>query len=64
MEEWADAEPLLKGGDVHGVEADVPECSECERLFHQARAALLSGDRSRLTDVRVYQYRHRADAQH
>ncbi len=59
MEEWADAEPLLCAPPE--VEHDVPaDCGECARLFHQARAALLTGDRSRLSDVRVYQYRHMA----
>ena len=36
------------------------ECSECARLSEQARAAALTGDRSRLTDVRVLQRRHDA----
>lgn len=36
-----------------------PVCEECGRLREQARAALLSGDLSRLTDVRVMQGRHR-----
>ncbi|MHA6760079.1 hypothetical protein [Streptacidiphilus sp. PAMC 29251] len=33
-------------------------CGECARLREQARAAVLTGDRSRLTDVRVLQRRH------
>lgn len=37
-------------------------CTECGRLREQARAALLSGDGSRLTDVRVLQRRHAAAA--
>ncbi|MEY9844367.1 hypothetical protein ABH940_001434 [Streptacidiphilus sp. BW17] len=36
-----------------------PLCEECGRLREQARAALLSGDLSRLTDVRVMRNRHR-----
>jgi len=59
MEEWADAEPLVHS--LPEVEHNVPgECGECARLFRQAQAALLTGDRSRLSDVRVYQYRHTA----
>jgi hypothetical protein len=34
-------------------------CAECARLREQARAAVLTGDRSRLSDVRVLQQRHR-----
>lgn len=37
-------------------------CDECARLREQARAAVLTGDRSRLSDVRVLQARHRTDA--
>ena len=44
------------------VENDVPDCPECARLFHQARAAVLTGDRSRLSDVRVLQERHHTAA--
>ena len=33
-------------------------CAECDRLRTQARAAVLTGDHSRLTDVRVLQRRH------
>jgi hypothetical protein len=40
-------------------ERPVPVCEECARLREQARAALLSGDMSRLTDVRVMRNRHR-----
>ena len=59
MEEWADAEPLVH--PLPEVEHDVPaDCAECARLFHQARAAVLTGDQSRLSDVRVYQHRHLA----
>lgn len=36
-----------------------PQCEECARLREQALAALLSGDLSRLTDVRVLRNRHR-----
>lgn len=36
-----------------------PVCEECGRLREQARAAVLCGDRSRLSDVRVMQGRHR-----
>lgn len=36
-----------------------PVCQECGRLREQARAASLRGDRSRLSDVRVMQDRHR-----
>ncbi|MFC1420869.1 hypothetical protein [Streptacidiphilus cavernicola] len=43
--------------------ADIDDCTECRRLCEQARAALLSGDRSRLTDVRVFQRRH-VEAEH
>jgi hypothetical protein len=60
LEETADAAPLLKH-PVPGAEHDVPDgCAECVRLSHQARAAMLTGDRSRLCDVRVYQHRHLA----
>jgi len=38
-------------------------CAECARLREQAAAALLTADRSRLSDVRVLQRRH-ADADH
>ena len=34
------------------------ECTECARLRQQARVALLSDDKSRLTDVRVLLRRH------
>ncbi len=62
--EPADAEPWLKRTTrLSEVEADVPDCPECARLFHQARAALLSGDRSRLSDVRIFQSQHQ-DADH
>jgi hypothetical protein len=37
-------------------------CAECARLREQGRAAVLSGDRPRLGDVRVMQAGHRADA--
>lgn len=40
------------------VERDVPECAECERLFLQRRAALLSGDRSRGVDLKILTRRH------
>ncbi|MFC5907892.1 hypothetical protein [Streptacidiphilus monticola] len=40
-------------------EHPAPACQECSRLREQARAALLSGDMSRLTDVRVMRNRHR-----
>ncbi|MHA6757706.1 hypothetical protein [Streptacidiphilus sp. PAMC 29251] len=36
-----------------------PVCEECGRLREQARAAVLCGDKSRLSDVRVMQGRHR-----
>ena len=53
IEDMADAEPFLRA--LPEVEHDVPaDCAECARLFHQARAAVLTGDRSRLSDVRVY----------
>jgi hypothetical protein len=39
-----------------------PECPECVRLQEQAGAALLTGDRSRLEEVRRYQRQHLADA--
>ena len=39
-------------------------CAECGRLREQARAAVLSADYSRLTDVRVLQRRHERDAQY
>lgn len=59
IEEWADPEPLVRS--LPEVEHDVPaDCAECARLFHQAQAAVLTGDRSRLADVRVYQHRHSA----
>jgi hypothetical protein len=45
------------------LEAEAPEgCAECARLSLQARAAVLTGDHSRLTDVRVMQARHHAAA--
>ncbi len=60
LEDMADAEPLLNE-PVPDVGHDTPVgCAECVRLFEQARAAVLTGDRSRLSDVRVYQYRHMA----
>lgn len=34
-------------------------CTECRRLREQARAAHITNDQSRLTDVRVQQNRHR-----
>ncbi|TDT98621.1 hypothetical protein EDD99_6850 [Streptomyces sp. 846.5] len=41
--------------------ADRPlACPECNRLREQARAAVLSGDGSRLADVRVLQGCHRS----
>ena len=63
----AHGEPLTRGvlaqegpsGCARTFQAD-PVCKECGRLREQARAALLSGDRSRLSDVRVFQGRHRA----
>ncbi len=59
MEEWADAEPLVRS--LPGAEQDAPaDCAECTRLAQQGQAAVLTGDRSRLSDVRVYQYRHTA----
>ena len=43
--------------------ADGPlACPECNRLREQARAAVLTGDGSRLDDVRVLQRRHRIGA--
>lgn len=36
-------------------------CVECGRLREQARAALITNDQSRLSDVRVLQKRHRAE---
>ncbi len=57
MEEWSAPEPLVHS--LPEVECDVPTaCGECVRLFDQARAAVLTGDQSRLSDVRVYQRRH------
>jgi len=57
MEEWSDPEPLVHS--LPEVEYDVPAaCGECVRLSDQARAAVLTGDQSRLSDVRVYQRRH------
>jgi len=57
MEEWSDPEPLVHS--LPEVEHDAPAgCDECVRLFDQARAAVLTGDQSRLSDVRVYQRRH------
>ncbi|KIQ61555.1 hypothetical protein TR51_19590 [Kitasatospora griseola] len=37
-------------------------CAECVRLREQARAAVLTADRSRLSDVRVLERRHRDEA--
>ncbi|WP_152648317.1 hypothetical protein [Streptacidiphilus anmyonensis] len=37
-------------------------CAECARLDEQERAAYLSGDGSRQSDVRVLRTRHRRDA--
>ncbi|MFC1437131.1 hypothetical protein ABUW04_02585 [Streptacidiphilus sp. N1-10] len=42
--------------------APPPACPECNRLREQARAALPTGDQSRLADLRVLQARHYADA--
>lgn len=37
------------------------DCGECLRLAEQEQAAVLTGDRSRLTDVRVLWHRHITD---
>ncbi len=37
-------------------------CAECARLAEQAQAAVLTVDRSRLSDVRVLERRHRDEA--
>ena len=37
-------------------------CEECARLDEQERAAYLSGDGSRQSDVRVLRMRHKRDA--
>ena len=37
---------------------DCAECAECLRLAEQEQAAVLTGDRSRHTDVRVLCHRH------
>ncbi|MDH6131722.1 hypothetical protein P3T37_001096 [Kitasatospora sp. MAA4] len=39
------------------------ECAECVRLSKQEQAAILIGDRSRRSDVRVMRRRH-LEAQH
>ncbi|MFC1430088.1 hypothetical protein ACEZDB_05375 [Streptacidiphilus sp. N1-3] len=44
---------------VQWRERPSPVCGECGRLREQARAAVLCGDKSRLSDVRVMQGRHR-----
>lgn len=36
-------------------------CAECGRLREQGRVAVLTNDKSRLSDVRVMQQRHRAE---
>jgi hypothetical protein len=47
------------GVELPETEADAREgCAECVRLFLQARAAVLTRDRSRLTDLRVMMQRH------
>ncbi len=64
IEEWLNPDPLVKRVRVEEVRhVECAECAECVRLQEQARAALLSGDMSRLTDVRVYQARH-CEAEH
>ncbi|MEY9968354.1 hypothetical protein ABIA33_006438 [Streptacidiphilus sp. MAP12-16] len=46
--------------DAHrdGLGPAWPDCRECSRLAEQERAAALTGDRSRRTDVRVLWRRH------
>ena len=39
-----------------------PKCRECDRLHEQAGVALLTGDTSRLRDVRRYHQQHLSDA--
>ena len=58
IEETADAAPLTNETRVHRVELLHPGCDECTRLYQQARAAVLTHDRSRLADVRITQERH------
>jgi len=56
-----EGEPFLKSPrELRAMIAPYPRCAECDRLVEQGRAALLCGDRSRLTDVRVLQQRHNA----
>ena len=57
IEEPIDAEPFVRGAQVHYPEG-VRDCTECIRLWEQARAAVLSFDLSRLSDVHVLQHRH------
>ena len=56
-----EGEPFLTSPrELRAMIAPYPGCAECDRLVEQGRAALLCGDRSRLTDVRVLQQRHNA----
>lgn len=58
LENAIDARPFTVGDRRTPGAAGVPDCPECARLLQQAQVAHLSGDRSRLTDVRVFLARH------
>jgi len=56
-----EGDPFLKSPrELREMVAPHPKCAECGRLVEQGRAAVLSGDRSRLADVWVLQERHDA----
>lgn len=57
IEDPIDAQPFVRGAQVHYPEG-MRDCAECRRLWEQARAAVLSHDLSRLSDVHVLQHRH------
>jgi hypothetical protein len=56
-----ECELFLKQPEHRAPTGAHPGCAECVRLVEQGRAALLTGDKSRLADVRVIQDRHETD---
>jgi hypothetical protein len=61
IDEGVNPEPLVR--ETRGprpLAAPLAECAECARLVEQGRAAVLTGDRSRLSDVWVLKERHDA----
>jgi len=56
-----EGDPFLKSPrEPRAMVAPRPACAECARLAEQGRAAVLTSDRSRLSDVWVLQERHDA----